>query len=327
MKKRLRQILPWVVAIVIFFFMFRKIPPANVLKTMGQADFTAFVIYAVGYFVIVMLIDCVGLRWAISRFSTQVSFRETILMRGATYLLMLVNYNLAQGGMAFYLRRTHKAPVFKTLGTIFFLTITDLSLMTGCGVVAAVISDVSYRGLPLKPFVEKVALFFYAFLLLWILFWKYVDHPFVKPALRLKPFQWLINHQVFSTFRQLSWSDYAKTVLFRTPVVIFILVSFFFWLHAFRSHVPLVDVLTYSPIILVIGTLPITPAGIGTVQALCVEFFRTNLSGPLLAEKLYSPSEIIMAASLLWGLGNFVLKMAFGFYCLKKKSRSLFEEV
>ena len=69
-----------------------------------------------------------------------------------------------------------------------------------------------------------------------------------------------------------------------------------------------------------VGTLPITPAGMGTGQALMVDFFKGSLVGPagLTAE------QILFSSSLIWAFVNLVLKSIFGAYCLHKKSRHLF---
>ncbi|MDO8644183.1 MAG: hypothetical protein Q7S00_04355, partial [bacterium] len=138
-------------AVVIFYFLFKQVPPEQVLKTVLLANIPFFLFLAVTYFVLIMILDCFGLKWAISRFSTKVSFSETILMRGATYVLMLINYNLGQGGIAFYLKRTHKAPVFKTLGTIMYLTAIDLGLILTLGMGAVLTEDILYRGVSMKP--------------------------------------------------------------------------------------------------------------------------------------------------------------------------------
>lgn len=326
MKKTLQKLIPWLIAAVIFYLLFRKIPPANVLATISDSNIPLFIFYAVSYFFAIMLADCVGLRWIISRFSTQVSYMETILMRGATYLLMILNYNLAQGGMAFYLKRTHKAPVFKTLGTIFYMTLIDLTIVLTFAVIASLIEDVTYRGFYLKPFISRFAVIFYALFIIWCIFWRYTNHPIVLFLRRFKPLEWLIRRDLFVTFRESTYKDMIMTFLLRTPIMLFIVVSFFLWIHAFRSSVPLTDVLLYSPLIMVVGTLPITPAGVGTVQAFCIEFFRHNLTSPLIQQKLYTPEEILLAASLLWAISNVILKVLFGLYCLTKKSRSLFAE-
>lgn len=310
MKKSLKKILPWFVAAAIFYFLFKQIPPAQVFKTMLLANIPFFLFLAIVYFILIMILDCFGLKWAISRFSTKVTFYETILMRGATYVLMLINYNLGQGGMAFYLKRTHKAPVFKTLGTILYLTLVDLGLILTLGMGAVLSEDIIYRGVSLKPFLVRGTLLFYAFFI------------FIKIA----PFRWLSERQILSALKESTLADYGKAVFFRLPVILTILFSSFFSIQAFHSHLPLTDIFAYSPVIMVAGTLPITPAGIGTVQALTIEFFQTHLTSPLFAQKLTSPAKILLASGLLWVFCNFALKALFGFFCIRKKSRALFEE-
>ncbi|MBI4411702.1 MAG: flippase-like domain-containing protein [Deltaproteobacteria bacterium] len=327
MKKYLKRILPWLIAAGILYFLFHKIPPTTVLSTITHANIPLFVFYSIAYFVIIMMADCVGLCWLLSRFSTPVNFKETLLMRGATYLLMVINYNLAQGGIAFYLRRTHKAPVFKTLGAMFYLTVVDLSLMLTFAFAAVLMEDISYRDVSLRPFLTQFALLFYSGLTLWIAFWGLIDRPFLKKYRSVGVVDWLVSRHLFVAFRQSSALDYLKTYLLRLPTLVLVVLSLFLWINAFHSALPFTDLFLYTPVIMIVGTLPITPAGLGTVQALCVEFFKTNLTSPLTTGGLYAPEELILAGSLLWGAANFVLKILFGFYCLKQKSRSLFEEL
>ncbi|MBI2338954.1 MAG: flippase-like domain-containing protein [Deltaproteobacteria bacterium] len=327
MKKHLQRILPWIVAAGILYFMFQKIPPTDVLSTITHADIPRFIFFAIAYFIAIMMADCLGLKWLLSRFSTKVSFKETILMRGATYLLMVVNYNLAQGGIAFYLRRTHRAPVFKTLGAMFYLTVVDLTLMLTFSVLSIGIHDIAYRGVPLGPLIAKFALLFYAGLFVWIAFWMLIDRPFAKAVQKNKTVAWILERHLFVAFRGSTATDYLKTVLYRLPTLALVIFSIFLWTNAFLSSLPLADIFLYTPIIMIVASLPITPAGLGTGQALSVEFFKTNLQGPLITGGLHSAEELILAGSLLWAMGNFILKILFGFYCLKRKSRSLFEEI
>ena len=325
MKKRLKTILPWLVAAGILYFLFQKIPADDVLSTITHADIPRFIFFAVGYFVIIMMADCLGLKWLLSRFSTKVSFKETILLRGATYLLMVINYNLAQGGIAFYLKRTHKAPVFKTLGAMFYLMLIDFSLMLTFSIFAVTAEEITYRGIALRPWIIQFALVFYTGLVLWLLFWLTINRPFANRLRRLKTIDWIVSRHLFVAFRESTTTDYVKTVLYRLPTLMLVVFSLFLWINAFRSSLPLADLFLYTPVIMVVSTLPITPAGLGTMQALCIEFFKTRFTSPMISGGIYAPEELILAGSLLWGMGNFVLKVLFGFYCLRQKSRTLFE--
>ena len=316
MKKILRKVLPWVFAAAIFYFLFRQSPPKEILSTIWQANIPYFVVLSIAYFFIIMLLDCVGLQWAFGRYSTKVTFSETILMRGATYLLMLINYNLGQGGMAFYLKRTHKAPVFKSLGTIFFLTCIDLGLILTFGMVAVLRENIVYREISMRHSLTSVTLVFYFCFVLIAL----------APRLRFPPFHWLSKKHLLVAFQESRLIDYARVIGLRLPVIVIILLANYFLFQSFRSHLPMTDIMAYSPIIAVVGTLPITPSGIGTTQALAIEFFRKSLSGPLITEGIYSAGQIILASSLLWVFFNFALKALFGLFCIHKKSKSLFEE-
>lgn len=327
-SQRLKQIIPWLIAGLIFFFLFRKIPPLEVLKTIWAANIPLFIFYSVSYVIVVMLIDCAALQWGISRFSTKVTFGETLIMRGATYLLMMVNYNLGQGGMAFYLKRTHKAPLFKTLGAIFYLTLIDLALLFGAAILAIKMGHMNTSSFVLGPTILKGSSLFFILLLAWILFWKLADHPFIKNCRRFKPLDWLCHRPLFFAFKESSLTDYGIAILLRTPTIFSVLLSFYLWSDAFRSPIPFSSIVLYAPIILLVGTLPITPGGVGMVQALCITLFKDKIAGasPLIANNQYSPEQILFAASLLWGMTNLALKLPIGFYCLSKKSKTLFVE-
>ncbi len=314
---------------LIFFFLFRKIPPVEVLKTIWAANIPLFIFYSVGYVIVVMLIDCAALQWGISRFSTKVTFRETLIMRGATYLLMMVNYNLGQGGMAFYLKRTHKAPLFKTLGAIFYLSLIDLAILFGAAILAIKLGHMNDSNFLLGPTILKGSSLFFILLLVWILFWKLADHPFIKNCTKgFKPLDWLCHRPLFFAFKESSLTDYGIAILLRAPTIFMVLLSFYFWSDAFRSPIPFSSIVLYAPIILLVGTLPITPGGVGMVQALCITLFKDKIAGagPLISSHQYSPEQILFAASLLWGMTNLVLKLLIGFYCLSKKSKNFFVE-
>lgn len=318
--------MPWLIAAVIFYYLFRAVPPVEVLKTIAAANIPLFVFYTIVYFVIMLFLDGAGLQWGICRFSTRVSFVETLLMRGATYLLMLVNYNLGQGGLAFYLKRTHNAPLFKTLGTVFLIAVIDLSIMILVAMAASLQTTVLYRGVNLSAVVLNLGLVYFTLLSLWIVFWHFVDRPSAKKIVEWRPLQWLIARHLFFAFRNASWKDYLKMTAYRIPPLTLVMFSFLLWSDAFRTPLPLFVALLNTPFILIVGTLPLTPGGVGAVQALCIELFRDYAGGPLIASGQFTPDQILFSASLLWGIGNALCKVLFGLYCLHRKSRFLFQQ-
>lgn len=326
MKKTLTLIGPWIVAAAIFYFLFQRMPARETWDVMKMANPWAFMGYTLLYFLAMLFLDALSLKRVISRFSTHVNYKETLLFRGATYLLMLLNYNLAQGGIALYLKKTHKAPIFKTLGAVFYLTLIDLLLVLSYSIVSIFFVDnVNYRGIELKPLVIKMAIVFYGSFFLWMTLWRATRNPRVLAQMqKIKLLHWIIEKPLFFAFREASLKDFFQTALLRLPVSLVIMGGTSLMILAFQGWIPLGVLFLYSPIIMVIGALPITPAGLGTSQLLCVEFFKDSLIMRPGAELVNSPEHIIFAATLLWTFANLVLKMIYGLFCLHTKSRSLF---
>ncbi|HBF12639.1 MAG TPA: hypothetical protein DDW49_04495 [Deltaproteobacteria bacterium] len=321
MKKILQQWVPWIVVVLVFYLLFQKIPPSEIFETFSYVRLGPFIFYSLVYFLLMLVFDVVSLEWIFRRFVTHVGFVETLYMRGATYLLMLLNYNLAQGGMALYLRKTHQAPTFQTLGAIFLTGVVDLTLVFSFSFVAIFYGDVVYRGVSLRPFILNFGAVFYALVCMWFLFWFCHNTLFVKKLTRKWGlFQWVLNKKLFIAFREMEVRDLFMVMLLRLPLTLTIMFSVPFILHAFQSSVSFHHIFTYIPVVMFVGTLPITPAGMGTGQALMVDFFKGSLVGPagLTAE------QILFSSSLIWAFVNLVLKSIFGAYCLHKKSRHLF---
>lgn len=323
MKKHLKTWAPWVILALVFYFLFKQIPPENVWKVAQNVNLPLFIFNALLYFFLAMLADCMGLRWAFSRFLTPINFSETFFMRGATYLLMLLNYNLGQGAMAVYLKRTHKIPAFKTLGTVFFLTLTDLSLMLGFGLLAMSLQPTVLRGIDLQPGAIRFAILFYSCVLLWVGFWIFSKK--LTAVRKWKVARWFLENPVFTTFVDAKPMDYLKVVVLRIPMICIVISGIFLMLTSYSSSLSFLDLVSRTPVAMLLNTLPLTPAGLGTGQVIAVELYSPVLRSGLF-ERGFNASEIIVASTLFWMFANLLLKVLFGFFCLKKKSRSLFED-
>lgn len=327
MKKNLKKIIPWVLVIGIFGLLFFHIPPQDILKTASYADWPLMITLAVAYFLIMTVLDVFGLKWTISRFATQVDLKETVLMRGATYLLMVINYNLGQGGIAFYLKRTHQTPLFKTLSSMFYLSLVDLCLLVTLSVIISFFTPVSLNHIEINPLIQKLGLFFYLCIFLWVIFWKNVSKSWSAPLRKIRWVHWLLEQHLFHAFRESSMGDYVKAILVRLPIVIVVSSMFYLPLIAFKVTTPIWVFLLYSPIVLLAGVLPLTPAGLGTSQALVIALFSHQLQSPLLSLEGVTAASILLASSLVWMFLNLILKCSSGFICLRIKSRHLFDEI
>lgn len=311
----IRKLLPWLVAIAIFYWLFSKIDPQEILAATHSADMLSFSFYAVLYFFVIHILDCAAIKHFISRFAAPISHRESWIVRGVTYLIMVVNYHAAQGAFAMYFKKTHGAPLAKSLGTMLFVSLVDLVIVLGCAFIGACLGGAEGQLKILGPLLLILAPVSLVCFTLWAWFWKNLHLPILQKLTRFRLCRWVMTHDTFFIFREAGRKDYFAAFLYRVPINIVSIGAFNLALWSFGAHLSWSTLFLFNPIIIIVGTLPITPAGLGTSQVLFVEFFKD-----------FVPATTLVAASLLWMVANQLLKLIFGVASLAFTSRAQFKE-
>lgn len=321
MKQKIKITLPWIFCILIFIFIFSKIPPAEVLTALKLLNIPLFLLFALGYFFTVFIFDCLTLKHFISRFAVPISLRECLLMRGVSYLIMVLNFQLSQVAFAVYLKKYHKTPLPKTLGTLLYINIADVIL-----IVTFMLGALYFFGDPtqngkVEILTLKIVPLIYVGFLSWIFFWKNTDSKLVKILRKIKPINWILTHEIFFTFREATLKDYLILLWARIPLVFIFIGSYNLAVISMRGFIEWVPMYIYNSIIMFVGCLPITPAGLGSVQILVMEFFTPLLKSPIVDHGLITAENFLMTSSLIWILSNQVLKIIFGSFCLLKTQK------
>lgn len=311
-----KRILPWLVCLGIFVYIFQKIDFSQVIASLRHANLTLLFSLGLFYFLYILIIDAFATRHFITRFSTPVTLGEIIIIRGVTYLMMILNYAAAQGIFAFYLKKSHQASIAKTLGTMFFITLADLLLVFTSALLALFFSNTVFHGINLKNLALQTVPLMYLGYILWILFWRHVDRPKLRFLKRYRLTQWILEHNLFIIFREAKFKDYVILFLYRLPIIVVLIASYNFALMSFHSFIDWIWIFLYNPIISFITALPITPAGLGTGQVLAIEFYKNLITSPLIGQSITSAKDILFASSLLWNLINQLYKALFGVICL-----------
>jgi len=328
LKKISKRFLPWLICGLIFYFIFSSysIQFSDLKKTLGFIKYGPLIFYSLLYFLIVLFVDCYALKYFMSRFSTSITFKETLFVRGVSFLLMIINYNAGQGAFAVYLKKTHKAPLAKSLGTVAFIMAADLIwVVTFTYVALFFVGDSAYLQL-LSPYLTYGIPLIYVAFILWVMFWRSTNTIFIQKIKKYRWVQWLLEHDVFYIFREACLKDYIVVSLVRIPLIALTIVGTYWAFLVFQSTVSWLDLTFYSPIVLLISSIPITPAGLGTTQAAMIEFFKDGIESPLLQSGKTTPQDILLATSLVWLFCNQVYKALYGAVCLSRSSRNLFEE-
>ena len=72
------------------------------------------------------MIDSLCLTWVVRRFNAALRLRDVLPIRASMYLLSLINSNLGQGGVAWYLHRKTGVPFLQTLSSILFIALMEI---------------------------------------------------------------------------------------------------------------------------------------------------------------------------------------------------------
>jgi uncharacterized membrane protein YbhN (UPF0104 family) len=324
--KHIRRFAPWLVTAALFTYLFYQIPPRKVALAFTHVRPLLFASYAVIYFTLILLMDGYSLSRVLSKFCVPVSFKEILPARGVSYLLGLLNYNAGQASLAYFLKRTKNTSFFRALGSLLFVLVIDLYWVVLFAFFGSFFIDLHLKSFDVSDWVQKLALVFFAALLVHLAFWRGWFSRLFKVNVRFRFVDWLRGKHLFQTFHQAKVSDYLKIALLRLPMHAVIISSLYIAVTAFQIHIPFLTILTTVPVILLIGVLPIAPGGLGTVQAATVEFLKDHVSGPVFAQHSATPQEILLAMSLSWMFANYFLKALFGAVCLKRFQPALFKE-
>jgi len=314
-----KRIGPWIMAALIFAYLFHLYPPSKVFKALSYVNLWAFSAFAIGYFVFIYIVDSWVTTRVISDFSHKVSFKDIVYARGFTYLIMILNYPASQAAFAYYLKRRYKIPIFQALGVFFFIVFIDLMWIITLAFAGSFFQDYTIGGVDLGRTVKIFSICAYAFLILWLVFWRRwipLNFKFIERQRKRK---------AFHIFEQAKVFDYIKVAVMRIPIHFTIIISMYVVLKTFNVSIPFTRILGNVPLVFFLGTLPITPGGLGTTNAAMVELLYRHVSGPIFASGAVTPQEMLFAATLLWMFANYLLKVITGTILLRRVSTQMFE--
>jgi hypothetical protein len=327
MKKivtHLKHIVPWIIASLIFVYLFRIYPPRQVFESLTYVNLWYFSAFAIAYFGFIYLVDAWVMTRVLDRFSYVVKFKDIFLARGFTYLIMILNYPASQAAFAYFLKRRYLIPIFEALGVFFFIMFIDLIWIVSLALVGSFFQDYTVAGADLGHMVRVLAAGIYIFAFLWLAFWRRWIEKIFGGRIHINFIERIRKRRAFHIFERAKITDYLKFGIMRTPIHFTIIISMYVLLKTFDVYIPFTKVLGNVPIVFLVGTLPITPGGLGTTNALMVELLYRHLSGPIFTSGKITPQELLLAATLLWMFANYLLKARTGSFFLKRASKEWF---
>ncbi len=289
--------LPWIVTILIFAAIFKRVPFASVWHALEGARLVPYLAIMAPYSVAYLAVDTFCLTRVINWFNCEIGYRDVLPIRATTYVLTLVNSNLGQGGIALYLHRRDGVPLVEVASSVLFLMFVELYQLTFFSSVGYLLAP---RAVDLPLGALYVAL--YGYLIVHVLFFRVAGDRLARyPAAR-----------ILRSFRLARPRHYALLLLYKSPNFIMATVVYYFALRCFGLGLPYRELLVFLPIIFFSAALPIGVAHLGAPQLLWIYFFGR-----------YAPEPALLAFSLATHFIFMIMNAALGVPFLPRATREL----
>lgn len=202
-------------------------------------------------------------------------YRELLHATAAQYFLQAINMVAADGALLVFLNRRKGVRWLMATWTMMFAGFIDVLVLSALATIAGL-------AVPSSPMhkIWPYAAGAFAFLFLVALWWGR-GKPITRPE------KWIYNRPSAKAFREAGIHAYATLCSIRLTLIAIQGFLYYYSFYAFAPRVPLVQSLALTPGIQAASNEPVTPQGLGPLQAVIVD----GLSK-------YAPHDRILAAAL-----------------------------
>jgi uncharacterized membrane protein YbhN (UPF0104 family) len=293
-----RRWLPWVATVGIGVYLVVAHDIERVKDAIAAAPMMKLLPFWVVSVGVVYLADVGCLHSLFRRTGQRASFAELRVVKGASYLLNIINYNAAVGGIAVVLARRKGRPILEYISTMLMLSTIDL-----VGLSIYTLTGIAFLDTwPDVVDVEVVAMIagtlvvgYLGGLVYWCGGWDFL----ILGRMR--------SWTVFHAFRVTRLADHAILVAQRAGFMGLYFLIHYFSLDLFGIPIPWTELLVYNAVITIVGGLPISIAGLGTTQVVTIALYSAHGS-----------EEAILAYSALITFSFVVLRAVIGYAYLPR---------
>ncbi|MEA2625151.1 MAG: hypothetical protein QOD06_1196 [Candidatus Binatota bacterium] len=276
---------PAALTFAIFAVIFLRIPFGRFLDAVEHARWLPFLALMASFSLCFFAVDTFVLLQLVRWFHGPLRYRDLLPVRASTYVVSIVNTQLAQGALALYIHRRFGTPLGEIASTIALLILLEVTQL----VTFATIGMIAFPGeVPAGLFAVPVVLAG-----IWI--------ALVVIARRTADdgggsrFSDLLR-----TFRRARPWQIVTVLALKAPVFVLSLLVHWTALGLFGIQVPLDRLLAFLPIVYLVAALPVTVAHLGTSQAAWIFFFNDYArEADLLAYSLASHLTFMLANGTL----------------------------
>ena len=290
---------PWLVTAAIFLFLLHRIPLSALRNGLATGPWLALTAYTLPLAAATLIADAFATQVCLAVTGEPRELWSLILVRGATYLLGLVNYALGQGGIGFYLHRTGVRAA-RVTGIILFLMAVNLGALVLTAALGLALPASNRLGAQVQATVLGG-------LALGILYLAVVA---ARPSL-------LSRREVLAPLFAAGVAGHLKALAGRLPHVLFLALGQWGALWIWGVRIPADHALALMPLVLIVAALPIAPAGLGTLQAAQILLFAPYAAAASAAGR----EAAVLSFSLAFSILGIAFQAAVGVACLAALKR------
>jgi hypothetical protein len=259
-----RAILPWALAACIVAYLLSRVDVREVAARLSRVNAPAYLSVVFGFVALALALDALAGVRLFRAVGAAPTFWPFLAVRGASYLLGLVNYHVGQAHLTVLLTRLYRLPLVRVAGGTLMTYVTILGALWLLALPAAFVSH--------DPIVRKTVL---SVSLVAILYAVLVA---LAPA-------WLRRRPPFSVLLDVGVLGQIRLVLWRLPHVACLLVETWIAYAFFGVKIPPAAAGTDLVFVLLVSGLPLTPMGLGTRDLAAVSLFSRYASDATDAER------------------------------------------
>lgn len=285
-----RRLVPVVLTAGLLWYFFATTDLDAFTAALQSADVPQFVLRLFAMAAVVLCWDGLCYGWLLRRFTAPTSWWEATRLRGASWLLNVVNYAAANAMVVAYLKQTKGVGLGKGGSAMIFLMLVDVYALAIVATLGVLVMLPEHAPAFLVTDAGLAALMI-GHLLYWRRGWTF------------GPVEKARNLDIFAAFKEAALLDYLKLGGLRLPMIGLFVVYNAMLLPCFGLDIPIAGVAAFSPIISFVTALPISVAGFGTHQVATRELFGTVLGNPL---------PLVDAFSLATLVGVTIVRLIYG---------------
>ena len=289
----LRRAWPWLVGIAILAFIATRIPLDTFRDAVSQGPHLLMAGVNLALILVVLCTDSVSTWIGLIALRMRRPLGAVCAARGATYVLLVVNYAVGQGGFGYYLHRTGTTPL-RAVGATLFLIGTNLAALLVMTSIAWLFrSSEAHASLGWTLLAGCIALVLYL----------------VVIVLQVG---FLARREVLAPLFDAGLRGHALAILGRVPHNALIILGHWIAIRAWGIEVPFEVGMTLMPAVAIISVLPISPAGLGTTQAAMVYFFSEFAAGGTVDER----QATVLAFGIVYFVYGIIASVLVGLVCM-----------